>query len=248
MGARLSAGVPPGSPAGYAAATSDPACSGVGGERRLGPSPADRTVPAGLGSSSLAAGNVSVASPRRPAPPPPRPTAHPGAAPSHLPRLTAATTRTSVTNAGPSRSGNITTAFPATREVSGEEVASSAPGGVAVPTASDSRGQINGLLETVQAWQRATRFALLTDLKCYVCHKTIPSDSIELHLLTCLTKPQLIYNEDVLLSDMGECSICFDELRVGNTIARLPCLCVYHKGCIDNWFTVTRCCPEHPDS
>lgn len=163
MGARLSAGDPPGPPAGYAAATSDPA-RGVGGERRWSPSPADRTVPAGLGSSSLAVGNVSVASPRRPAPPPPRPTVHPGAAPStHHPRLTAATTRTSVTNAGPSRSSNITTAFPATREVSGEGMASTAPGGVTVSTASDSRDQINGRLEAVQiqTWQLQTRFALL---------------------------------------------------------------------------------------
>lgn len=29
--------------------------------------------------------------------------------------------------------------------------------------------------------------------------------------------------------------------------ARLPCLCIYHKVCIDNWWKVNRICPEHPD-
>lgn len=36
--------------------------------------------------------------------------------------------------------------------------------------------------------------------------------------------------EDVLVEDKGECVICFEELEKGDTIARLPCLCVYHKG------------------
>ena len=30
-------------------------------------------------------------------------------------------------------------------------------------------------------------------------------------------------------------------------IARLPCLCVYHKSCTDLWFEVNRPCPEHPE-
>uniref|UniRef100_A0A8D0ABE6 E3 ubiquitin-protein ligase ZNRF1 n=1 Tax=Sander lucioperca TaxID=283035 RepID=A0A8D0ABE6_SANLU len=46
--------------------------------------------------------------------------------------------------------------------------------------------------------------------------------------------------------DSGECAICLDELEQGDTIARLPCLCIYHKGCIDEWFEVNRSCPEHP--
>jgi len=35
--------------------------------------------------------------------------------------------------------------------------------------------------------------------------------------------------EDVLGEDKEECIICLDELRQGDTIARLPCLCIYHK-------------------
>lgn len=105
-----------------------------------------------------------------------------------------------------------------------------------------------GMLEALQAISLSSQFSLFADLKCPVCHKTIPTDNIELHLLQCLTKPEIIYNEDILLADKGECSICFDELEKGNRIARLPCLCVYHKSCIDDWFAVSRCCPEHPDN
>ncbi|NWR68588.1 ZNRF2 ligase, partial [Centropus bengalensis] len=62
-------------------------------------------------------------------------------------------------------------------------------------------------------------------------------------------------SEDVLSKDAGECAICLEELQQGDTIARLPCLCIYHKGqvflkghmnCIDEWFEVNRSCPEHP--
>merc|ERR1719354_1070637 len=33
----------------------------------------------------------------------------------------------------------------------------------------------------------------------------------------------------------------------GDRIARLQCLCIYHKHCLDEWFQRNRCCPEHPD-
>ncbi|XP_014243163.1 E3 ubiquitin-protein ligase ZNRF2 [Cimex lectularius] len=83
-------------------------------------------------------------------------------------------------------------------------------------------------------------------IKCPVCSKFVLPDDIECHLVMCLTKPRLIYNEDVLTEDKGECVICLEELTQGNTIARLPCLCIYHKSCIDRWFDVNRSCPEHP--
>ncbi|KAH9509496.1 E3 ubiquitin-protein ligase znrf2 [Bulinus truncatus] len=86
----------------------------------------------------------------------------------------------------------------------------------------------------------------LQGIKCPVCSKQIASDDIECHLVMCLTKPRISYNEDVLSEDKGECVICFEELIQGDTIARLPCLCIYHKGCIDRWFEVNRSCPEHP--
>ncbi|XP_076240008.1 E3 ubiquitin-protein ligase ZNRF2 [Calliopsis andreniformis] len=86
----------------------------------------------------------------------------------------------------------------------------------------------------------------LNGLKCPVCSKFILPDDIECHLVICLTKPRLSYNEDVLSDEKGECVICLEELQPGDVIARLPCLCIYHKNCIDKWFQVNRSCPEHP--
>lgn len=43
-------------------------------------------------------------------------------------------------------------------------------------------------------------------------------------MLLCLPLP-----DDVLTKDAGECVICLEELLQGDTIARLPCLCIYHK-------------------
>lgn len=81
---------------------------------------------------------------------------------------------------------------------------------------------------------------------CPVCSKFVCSDEMDVHLLMCFSKPRLPYNDDVLSRDSGECSICLDDMVEGDHIARLPCLCVYHKGCIDQWFEVNRSCPEHP--
>ncbi|XP_062849783.1 E3 ubiquitin-protein ligase ZNRF1 isoform X2 [Trichomycterus rosablanca] len=84
-------------------------------------------------------------------------------------------------------------------------------------------------------------------MRCPFCNKTFPGGGrIEEHLLTCLTSPPLPYNADVLSKDSGECSICLEDLLQGETIARLACLCVYHKTCIDSWSSVKACCPEHP--
>ncbi|XP_056289761.1 E3 ubiquitin-protein ligase znrf2 isoform X2 [Pseudoliparis swirei] len=87
---------------------------------------------------------------------------------------------------------------------------------------------------------------LFAGFKCPVCSKYVSSEDMDLHLVLCLTKPRVTYNEDVLTKDTGECAICLEELVQGDTIARLPCLCIYHKGCIDEWFEVNRSCPEHP--
>ena len=35
--------------------------------------------------------------------------------------------------------------------------------------------------------------------------------------------------EDVLTEEKGECVICLEVLEEGHVIARLPCLCIYHK-------------------
>jgi E3 ubiquitin-protein ligase ZNRF1/2 len=101
--------------------------------------------------------------------------------------------------------------------------------------------------ESPQARRRLQHFIItLRDVPCPVCNKTIPSDSFEKHIIQCLSKPRIDYNEDTLTEEKGECVICLDDLLVGQKIARLPCLCIYHKSCIDNWFRINRTCPEHP--
>ncbi|KAF3857938.1 hypothetical protein F7725_011139 [Dissostichus mawsoni] len=64
-------------------------------------------------------------------------------------------------------------------------------------------------------------------------YRPFPGGRIEDHLLSCLTSPPLPYNTDVLSKDSGECSICLEDLMQGETIARLACLCVYHKSMSD---------------
>lgn len=41
--------------------------------------------------------------------------------------------------------------------------------------------------------------------------------------------PSDLFLEDTLTENKGECVICLDDLLEGQKIARLPCLCIYHK-------------------
>ncbi|KAK3746373.1 hypothetical protein QZH41_006303 [Actinostola sp. cb2023] len=50
-------------------------------------------------------------------------------------------------------------------------------------------------------------------VKCPVCSKVVIPEDIELHLVVCLTKPRLSYNEDVLQANSEECAICLDDMR-----------------------------------
>ncbi|XP_041095544.1 E3 ubiquitin-protein ligase ZNRF1 [Polyodon spathula] len=86
-----------------------------------------------------------------------------------------------------------------------------------------------------------------TAVKCPFCAKPFPASRFEEHVLSCIRKKQkLPYNTDCLGRDAGECSVCLEDLKQGDMIARLSCLCVYHKSCIDSWCSVKPCCPEHP--
>lgn len=57
---------------------------------------------------------------------------------------------------------------------------------------------------------------------------------VSIHNIINIDKPtNLILNfnilEDILNEDKEECVICLEEMLKGNKIARLPCLCIYHK-------------------
>jgi len=99
---------------------------------------------------------------------------------------------------------------------------------------------------TPAEWIR-DRISFQLVVKCPICSKSVNPDDVEIHLVMCLTRPRINYNEDILPTTQGECPICLDDMEAGQRIARLPCLCIYHKACIDNWWRVNRVCPEHPD-
>ena len=45
----------------------------------------------------------------------------------------------------------------------------------------------------------------------------------------------------------GECGICYEDFEVNQEVARLDCLCVYHKACISSWYRRSgeKRCPLH---
>uniref|UniRef100_A0A0A1WNA2 E3 ubiquitin-protein ligase ZNRF1 n=1 Tax=Zeugodacus cucurbitae TaxID=28588 RepID=A0A0A1WNA2_ZEUCU len=115
-----------------------------------------------------------------------------------------------------------------------------------IALAASSSSGASGIGRVYTATSLPSHIWSFNGIKCPVCNKFVLPDDIECHLVMCLTKPRLSYNEDVLSDAKGECVICLEDLNPGDIIARLPCLCIYHKGCIDRWFEVNRSCPEHP--
>ena len=59
--------------------------------------------------------------------------------------------------------------------------------------------------------------------------------------------PFIATEKDCVGQDGGnqECSICMVEYDVGDELARLECLCKFHKECIVEWFGRKAECPLH---
>ncbi|XP_043914526.1 uncharacterized protein LOC122790906 [Protopterus annectens] len=89
-------------------------------------------------------------------------------------------------------------------------------------------------------------YILTSIFVCPFCKKSVPVPEARLHLTECLKPARVSYNVDLLNRDAGECTICLEDLKEGETIARLACLCIYHKSCIDSWNKVKPTCPQHP--
>jgi len=105
----------------------------------------------------------------------------------------------------------------------------------------------SGILELSGRTLASSGFWPVQGIRCPICNKTLMPDDIEVHLVMCLTRPRINYNEEVLIeAKEDECVICLEEMEAGQTIARLPCLCIYHLSCLEKWFHVSRSCPEHP--
>ncbi|KAK0532640.1 hypothetical protein OC834_002535 [Tilletia horrida] len=95
--------------------------------------------------------------------------------------------------------------------------------------------------------------------ECPVCDKALASlgdsSAQEAHVRSCLENGgggslqggrYLVYKlPDGSPIVSKECVICMEDFVVGATIARLPCLCYFHRACIDSWFKKGRACPVH---
>ena len=108
--------------------------------------------------------------------------------------------------------------------------------------------------------------------KCEYCGKMVNPmrEDPEIHMVKCMTKPRIKHTvfelEEPKMSrtELGEgdndnnkdknsnsnlideeCTICFDEYKIGDKLARLECFCVFHKSCLDNWLSRKQCCPLH---
>jgi hypothetical protein len=59
--------------------------------------------------------------------------------------------------------------------------------------------------------------------------------------------PFVATEKDCLGEDgqVAECTICMEDYEVGQTLARLECLCKFHKHCIVDWFERKMECPVH---
>ncbi|CAO1614422.1 unnamed protein product [Parajaminaea phylloscopi] len=95
--------------------------------------------------------------------------------------------------------------------------------------------------------------------ECPVCNTTLaqlgPQADQEEHVRQCLENGgggsvqgdrYLVYKlpaDSPIVSK--ECVICLEELLAGHAIARLPCLCYFHRNCIDSWLARGRSCPTH---
>ncbi|SPO27125.1 uncharacterized protein UTRI_10586_B [Ustilago trichophora] len=106
----------------------------------------------------------------------------------------------------------------------------------------------------------SSRASELTE--CPVCTTTLSTlggtEEQEAHVRNCLENGgggsmqggrYLVYKLPENSPIVGkECSICMEDFVANSTIARLPCLCYFHRGCIDSWFKRGRECPVHARS
>ncbi|CAE8602268.1 unnamed protein product, partial [Polarella glacialis] len=48
---------------------------------------------------------------------------------------------------------------------------------------------------------------------------------------------------DIAANESPECSVCLDELVIGETALRVPCGHLYHEDCIQGWLKKSNECP-----
>ena len=52
-------------------------------------------------------------------------------------------------------------------------------------------------------------------------------------------------SKEISEDEVGDiCSICYDEYQKGQKVVALVCKHTYHEGCINNWLSRKRSCPN----
>lgn len=96
--------------------------------------------------------------------------------------------------------------------------------------------------------------------ECPVCYRPLrplpTEEAREAHVMHCLEHgapadvvPRTRYVVSQLAPDSAligsECIICMEEFAVRDVVARLGCLCCFHRACIDAWLRKSAGCPTH---
>jgi hypothetical protein len=71
--------------------------------------------------------------------------------------------------------------------------------------------------------------------------ENIVRPSLDAHALDAYTTTQRV--ADAQAGRLGACVICMDEFAAGDEARRLPCLCLFHKHCIDRHLEGSVTCP-----
>ncbi|CEP64550.1 phosphatidylinositol-3-phosphate-binding ubiquitin-protein ligase LALA0_S12e01486g [Lachancea lanzarotensis] len=97
-------------------------------------------------------------------------------------------------------------------------------------------------LQSVTHIQNCVRAAELTQQHHHHQHPSIPGNTASMKSPV-LQNRMLVYvvpNTPDALSNADfeypECPICFEEMKGGDKVGRLECLCVFHYDCIKGWF------------
>ena len=74
---------------------------------------------------------------------------------------------------------------------------------------------------------------------------TIQRQGIPRSMLDSLSLLQTLSSEDAvrMTAQHGRCTICLGDFEELNVLRRLPCLCVFHRDCIDRYFVDNVVCP-----
>jgi len=105
------------------------------------------------------------------------------------------------------------------------------------------------LTNTLQHVSPLTQYHMFHDKSPTQPNDKIPSIDIkQKHIVDLFLTPY--YNIEILTDNLNneqECVICFEPFCQKDIVARLECLCIYHKQCLDEWGQRKRCCPLHMD-